>query len=239
MCFKKNTRKKIKFRLDFFLSLNLKKNKPTKKTKKCLNEGEREERKMDITSSQNLKECSKCKEFKDKDEFKYRGKKRGEANTCMDCRPKKTYCKCGKRKDKCRECPGLETAKKRCWERMINSSNKSDKDLIKKGKIKPYRDLIGEEMKRPRDHEDFIDEDTLEKRSKEQEDRCYYDIRGECKRTLRENEEVLPLLNYTSKVYDDVSCATIERINNNIGHTKSNCVLACRRCNNSLGGRTS
>jgi hypothetical protein len=26
--------------------------------------------------------------------------------------------------------------------------------------------------------------------------------------------------------------ATIERLNNSIGHTKSNCVLACKRCNN-------
>ena len=35
--------------------------------------------------------------------------------------------------------------------------------------------------------------------------------------------------------YNDTLC-TIERLNNNIGHIKSNCVLACRKCNLSKVG---
>lgn len=36
--------------------------------------------------------------------------------------------------------------------------------------------------------------------------------------------------------YNDTLC-TIERLDNSIGHIKSNCVLACKKCNLSRGGR--
>jgi len=36
--------------------------------------------------------------------------------------------------------------------------------------------------------------------------------------------------------YND-TLATIERLNNNIGHIKSNCVLSCRKCNLSKVGQ--
>ena len=36
--------------------------------------------------------------------------------------------------------------------------------------------------------------------------------------------------------FDDTLC-TIERLDNRIGHTKANCVLACRKCNVSKVGQ--
>ena len=36
--------------------------------------------------------------------------------------------------------------------------------------------------------------------------------------------------------YDNTLC-TIERLDNSIGHTKANCVLACRKCNVSKVGQ--
>ena len=61
----------------------------------------------------------------------------------------------------------------------------------------------------------FIDKYFL-KRLIEDYPTCYYE---DCKTPLQ----------YTEYKYN---LATIERINNNIGHIKSNCVLCCLSCNN-------
>jgi hypothetical protein len=42
---------------------------------------------------------------------------------------------------------------------------------------------------------------------------------------------IMQLINYND------SLCTIERLNNQIGHIKSNCVLACRKCNISRVGQ--
>ena len=61
----------------------------------------------------------------------------------------------------------------------------------------------------------FIDSDFL-RGLVEDYDRCYY----------KDCEKKLQYIDYS----DDL--ATIERVNNAKGHIKSNCVLACKRCNN-------
>jgi len=63
------------------------------------------------------------------------------------------------------------------------------------------------------DELNFVDYDYLKNLILESNDRCCY-----CSCELQ----------YT---YYNHSLATIERLNNNIGHIKSNCAIACKNCN--------
>lgn len=68
------------------------------------------------------------------------------------------------------------------------------------------------------DEEDTIDEDFLKDLLEDARDRCMY-----CDKTLQ----------YKVKGGD---LASIERVNNKIGHTRSNCILTCLECNLSHKG---
>ena len=69
------------------------------------------------------------------------------------------------------------------------------------------------------DNTNFIDKCFLKNLFEDSENKCFY-----CKCQLQ-------------YIIRQPNLATIERLDNNIGHVKSNCVIACYQCNVSRGGR--
>lgn len=72
------------------------------------------------------------------------------------------------------------------------------------------------------DEKNIVDKEFLKKLYTDQKECCFY-----CKVKMITNQNLIRPPNRL----------TIERKNNNIGHTKTNCVLACFKCNNTRGCR--
>ena len=163
-----------------------------------------------------MKTCSTCRENKKKCSHNK------QKSSCVNCSP----CPHGKIKHGCKECSPCPHGKikTKCFDcgggsACIHSSQKAyckkcqePFNIIIKNWIRVCRH-IDKKFKRF-DADRFIDTDFL-RGLLEDYKKCYYE---DCKVEFE----------YIEK---NKNLVTIERINNNKGHVKSNCVLACLSCN--------
>ena len=129
---------------------------------------------------------------------------------CKECGGSQ-ICPHGKRKSLCKECEGSQI----CPHKRIKRTCKKCSDPIKvniEQWIFSRRQY--DKMNNIYDADRFIDKCFLEGLIEDYK-QCYY---GDCEVNLQ----------YTEYRND---LATIERLDNSIGHTKSNCVLCCLKCN--------
>ena len=128
---------------------------------------------------------------------------------CKECG--KGYCEHGRRKNQCKDCGTGKCVHGR-WKNQCKECGDEIKitfqSMIIHSKSTDKKYDIYNEV-------DFIDYEFLEE-LKEKYTHCYW---NDCKVELQYIE------------YRGDLC-TIERINNNFGHIKSNCVFACLKCNN-------
>lgn len=148
---------------------------------------------------------------------------------CKDCEGASQVCEHSKRRDQCRECNGNSfcihgvfkphciscKGSYRCNHKKIRSQCKICSDPIK---VTIKNMLSGAKQNDKKynmyDAVNFVDKCFIENLL-EDYTHCYYE---DCKKELQILE------------YND-SLASLERINNNLGHIKSNCVICCLLCN--------
>ena len=149
----------------------------------------------------------------------------------------KYFCEHGKYKYQCRECKGSQICPhnkrkpqcKECGGSQICSHNR-EKNHCKKCsdpiKISIEQWIFNsrqyDKMRNIYDADRFIDKCFLEGLIEDYK-QCYY---GDCQDAVG-----LGPVNLQYTEYQD-DLATIERLDNSIGHIKSNCVLCCLKCNN-------
>ena len=171
--------------------------------------------------------------------YKYQCKECGGSQICPHNRLKyqckecggSQICHHGKRKSRCKECEGSET----CPHNRLKAQCKEceGSQICPHSRRKAYCKKCSDPIKvnieqwifnsrqydKKRniyDADRFIDKCFLEGLVEDYK-QCYY---GDCKVNLQYTE------------YQD-DLATIERLDNSIGHIKSNCVLCCLKCNKS------
>lgn len=189
-----------------------------------------------MNATEERKKCTRCKVNLTLDKFT---KKRDDTyqKQCIECREKaveyanKNKCPHGKHKFSCKDCGGSaicehglqkQYCKDGCGGSGICDHNlqkhncKQCSDAIKITINKIISHSKQKDKKYDRyDANNFIDKCFLESLIEEYPC-CYYE---DCKVELQ----------YV-KFQDDL--ATIERLDNSVGHIKSNCVICCLRCNN-------
>ena len=152
--------------------------------------------------------------------YKYQCKECGGSQICPHNRLKyqckecggSQICPHGKRKSQCKECEGSQI----CPHNRLKRTCKKCSDPIKVNIEQWIFSRRQYDKKRNiYDADRFIDKCFLEGLVEDYK-QCYY---GDCKVNLQYTE------------YQD-DLATIERLDNSIGHIKSNCVLCCLKCNN-------
>lgn len=177
-----------------------------------------------------LKTCFKCRDTVKKQRDKNKCEHNRQKNKCKDCgtgyckhnRLKYTckdcgtgYCKHNRQKGQCKEC-----GTGHCKHNKQHAHCKKCKDPVK---ITIKRWLLKckqtDKKKKIYDRINFIDKIFL-KNLVEDINNCVY-----CKVKL------------TYEGNRPHNLATIERVNNNKGHIKSNCLLACFKCNNKRSNR--
>ena len=153
--------------------------------------------------------------------YKYQCKECGGSQICPHNRLKyqckecggSQICPHGKRKSRCKECEGSQI----CPHNREKNHCKKCRDPIKVNIEQWIFSRRQYDKKRNiYDADRFIDKCFLEGLVEDYK-QCYY---GDCKVNLQYTE------------YQD-DLATIERLDNSIGHIKSNCVLCCLKCNKS------
>ena len=139
-----------------------------------------------------------------------------QRSSCKDCGGS-SICEHDHRRSDCKDCGGSSI----CEHNRMRSGCKQCSGPVKVTIRNWISHSRTSDKKRNRyDADNFIDKCFL-KGLVEDSPNCYY-----CKIKMQ----------YILYHQDDL--ATIERINNTIGHTKSNCVIACRKCNFSCVGDT-
>jgi len=157
--------------------------------------------------------CPRCKCYRTEDDFIKEGRL---LKSCINCRNhaknyrlKHQMCIHNLQKYFCKECDGTQI----CKHKLQRCYCKTCSDPIK---VSIRRWIIHSKETDKKynrfDADRFIDKCFLKELVKDYPN-CYY---CEVKLQYVDNNDTL---------------ATIERLNNNIGHIKSNCVLACRQCN--------
>lgn len=136
--------------------------------------------------------------------------------TCVLCKGS-SICEHGKQRARCLECKGasicLHGKRREQCKLCTNEVHITIQRMIQESKRKDKKLLRFDE-------ENFIDYDHVKQLIQDSEDKCYY-----CNAELQ----------YLFCKQDNG--ATIERLNNEIGHIKSNCVIACWSCNTKrIGG---
>ena len=131
---------------------------------------------------------------------------------CKECKGTQV-CPHNRQKSHCKECKGAQV----CPHNRRKSHCKECSDPIKVN-IEQwlFNSRHYDKMNNIYDADRFIDKCFL-KGLIEDYQQCYY---GDCK------------VNFQYTEYQN-DLATIERLDNSIGHIKSNCVLCCLKCNNS------
>ena len=131
---------------------------------------------------------------------------------CRECKGSQ-ICPHNKRKPRCKECVGSQI----CPHKRIKQTCKKCSDPVKVS-IKQwiFKSRQYDKMRNIYDADRFIDKCFLEGLIEDYK-QCYY---GDCEVNLQYTE------------YQD-DLASIERLDNSIGHIKSNCVLCCLKCNKS------
>lgn len=194
------------------------------------------------------KECSRCKLTKDKKAFlsEATGREFKQCDRCREIKRKNIKnCPHGRQKNVCRDCGGthicehnkLRSRCKDCGGTSICEHNKvrqlckicGGSQICEHNKQKQYCKKCGDpkkitikymlaaskhsDIKKERyDANNFIDKCFIEMLMDESME-CHY-----CKIEMQLIE------------FNDTLC-TIERLDNSIGHIKSNCVLICKKCN--------
>ena len=155
---------------------------------------------------------------------------------CRECGGSQ-ICSHNKRKPQCKECGGSQIYShnreknhcKKCEGSQICSHNREKNHCKKcsdpiKITIKQwiFNSRQYDKMRNIYDADRFIDKCFLEGLVEDYK-QCYY---GDCQDAVG-----LGPVNLQYTEYQD-DLATIERLDNSIGHIKSNCVLCCLKCNN-------
>jgi len=165
-----------------------------------------------------MKKCSRCKKEKNIDNF-LKGNK--ELKMCIRCREisrkskMKNKCEHGRQQGRCKDCGGVglcfhKRQKDQC--KICNNEKKiTIQQMIRGSKQKDKKYNIYNQT-------EFIDKCFVKNLIDDCENKCYY-----CKCELQ-------FITFQGNL------ATIERLDNSIGHTKGNCVIACRTCNYSRVG---
>jgi len=155
-----------------------------------------------------LKTCRKCRESTRKSNEKNKCEHNRQKHLCNECGGT-SMCEHGKRRDLCIDCEGAsicEHGRQRCLCKICSDPVK----ITIYGWIKHSRQ---KDKKYNRyDANNFIDKCFLQGLVEDYSHCCYCKIK----------------MQYI--VFQD-DLATIERIDNKLGHIKSNCVLACKKCN--------
>ena len=138
---------------------------------------------------------------------------------CKECGGTQ-ICPHSKRKYQCKECKGTQI----CPHDRQKSHCKKCSDPVKVS-IKQwiFSSRQYDKMRNIYDADRFIDKCFMEGLVEDYK-QCYY---GDCK-----DADGLGPVNLQYTEYQD-DLATIERLDNSIGHIKSNCVLCCLKCNKS------
>jgi len=157
-----------------------------------------------LKNDRRLKTCIKCRENSRRYKLKIKCPHDRQKQKCRDC-----ICEHNRLKYQCIDCGGSDVCKHKLQRQWCKTCSGPVKVSIQ-GWI-----MNSKQSDKKRNHFDadrFIDKCFLKELIKDYPN-CYY-----CKVKLQyiDNNDTL---------------STIERLNNNIGHIKSNCVLACRKCN--------
>ena len=155
---------------------------------------------------------------------------------CRECKGSQ-ICPHNKRKPQCKECGGSQICShnreknhcKKCEGSQICSHNREKNHCKKcsdpiKITIKQwiFNSRQYDKMRNIYDADRFIDKCFLEGLVEDYK-QCYY---GDCQDAVGLGPVNLQYTEYRNDL------ATIERLDNSIGHIKSNCVLCCLKCNN-------
>ena len=169
---------------------------------------------MNLENPENVK-CGRCKCYRSEESF-FNNKGR-RLKSCKNCRDidarSREKCKCehGRQKSRCKECGGASI----CNHNRIRNQCKECSDPIKLTIKNMICGAKANDKKYNRyDAVNFVDYCFVENLLDDYKC-CYYE---DCKKELQ-------IMKYNN------SLATLERINNNIGHIKSNCVICCLECN--------
>jgi hypothetical protein len=161
-----------------------------------------------------LKQCKRCREIRLIQAHKHQCSHGKQKQKCKFCGGS-SICKHGKQKQKCKFCGGSAICQHR---KQKYQCRNCCKDVIKLTIRKMINNSKTKDIKYNKyDANNFIDKCFLEMLMDESMN-CHY-----CNIEMQLIE------------YNDTLC-TIERKDNSIGHIKSNCVLACRKCNLSKVG---
>ena len=159
--------------------------------------------------------CNRCKSYRTEVDFLKEGRK---MKTCALCRERgrisriKNLCEHQRLKCQCKDCVGVSICEHQRRKNTCKECGCPKKVTIIEWILNSRRC----DKKYGRyDADRFIDKCFL-KGLVEDYENCYY---SDCNVKLQ-------------YVHFQDDLATIERLNNNIGHVKSNCVLACLKCNN-------
>jgi hypothetical protein len=137
-----------------------------------------------------------------------------QKNQCKDCGGA-SICIHNRRKNQCKDCGGssicIHNRQKNKCKDCGNEVQKTIKKMIYASKYTDKKCKRYEEYK-------FVDYDYVKELIEKSEDKCYYCI---CQ---------LQYIIYQGDL------ATIERLDNSLGHIKGNCVIACKKCNISKVG---
>jgi len=171
-----------------------------------------------MNNESEMKKCSRCKREKNIDNF-FKGNK--ELKMCISCRERdrksrnKNKCIHKKQRNLCVECEGSSI----CEHKKQRNLCKLCKDEIKITIINMINKSKQSDKKYNRYNQtEFIDKCFVKNLIDDCENKCYY-----CSCDLQ-------------YIIYQGNLATIERLDNNIGHNKGNCVICCRTCNLSRVG---
>ena len=166
-----------------------------------------------------LKTCSMCRELRNK---KYSCEHNKQRRQCKDCNGS-SMCHHGRRRCQCKDCGGASVCqhgrRRRQCKKCGNAVDISIMYMI--CNAKHY-----DKSKNIYDANNHIDKCFIEQ--------LIFDSKTEDLHSFN-NSDLFPSCHYCKILmqfidYDDTLC-TIERLDNNKGHIKSNCVLACKSCN--------
>ncbi len=167
--------------------------------------------------------CGQCKNNLLLSSAFFKEKKNGFTKICIDCLDKQVLykkqntCHHGKIRFRCVDCDGISV----CEHKRQRGCCKLCNDPIHITVLRMISHSKAKDKKYIRfDGANFIDYEFVLNLIQKAEDQCYYCC---CELQYMERSD---------------NMGTIERLDNAIGHTKGNCVIACLKCNLSCVGDT-
>jgi hypothetical protein len=189
-----------------------------------------------MDNKKEFKKCPRCKTYRTLETF-YNTKGR-LLKTCSICRDtekkyrQKNKCLHGRQKAQCKECGTGYCQHNRLKHRCKDCGSGYCEHKRIKGNCKYCNNPVKITIKR------WINKSKQTDKKKKQYDRCNFIDRCFLNNLVDDIKKCIYckcVLVYEGKRHPNL--ATIERINNNKGHVKSNCTLACYKCNITRGNR--